>query len=90
MRKAILLLLAAPRLVQDSLSQREAVHVVLRENKALAGSDAAARASAARIDQARSMRLPKVNYSEPFVRSDNPVFVYSSFQPVLPRPSFYS
>jgi outer membrane protein TolC len=35
-------------------------------------------ASAARIDEARAGRLPKLNYSESFVRSDNPVFVFSS------------
>jgi outer membrane protein TolC len=36
------------------------------------------RASAARIDEARAGKLPKLNYSESFVRSDNPVFVFSS------------
>ena len=31
-----------------------------------------------RIDEARAGRLPKLNYSESFARSDNPVFVFSS------------
>ena len=32
----------------------------------------------ARIAQARGGMLPKINYSESFARSDNPVFVFSS------------
>ena len=70
--------IAAPLWAQDSLSVREAVQLALRENRAIAGVDAAARASTARIDGARSGWLPKLNYSESWVRSDNPVFVFSS------------
>ncbi len=44
----------------------------------LAGTTEGARASAARIAQARAGMLPKINYSESFARSDNPVFVFSS------------
>ena len=57
---------------------RDAVRLALRENKAVAASSAGIRASEARLEEARSGRLPKVNYSESFVRSDNPVFVFSS------------
>jgi len=78
MRTSFLLALAVPLWAQNSLSLREAVQLALRENKAIAATDAAARASTARIDEARSGRLPKLNYSESFVRSDNPVFVFSS------------
>jgi outer membrane protein len=78
MRTSFLLVLAVPLWAQNSLSLREAVQLALRENKAIAATDAAARASTARIDEARSGRLPKLNYSESFVRSDNPVFVFSS------------
>ena len=78
MRTLLLLILAVPLLAQDSLSLRDAVQVALRENKAVAASSAGMRASEARIEEARSGRLPKVNYSESFVRSDNPVFVFSS------------
>jgi outer membrane protein TolC len=52
--------------------------LALRENKTIAGTNAAERASTARIDEARSGWLPKLNYSESFVRSNNPVFVFSS------------
>jgi len=78
MRKSLLLIVAAPLLAQDSLSLRDAVRLALRENKAVAASSAGIRASEARLEEVRSGRLPKVNYSESFVRSDNPVFVFSS------------
>ena len=57
---------------------RDAVRLALRENRSIAGADAGALASAARIAQARGGMLPKVNYSESFARSNNPVFVFSS------------
>lgn len=78
MKQAILFILAVPVLAQEPLSLRGAVQLALRENKAVAAVSAAGRASASRIDEARSGRLPKLNYSESFVRSDNPVFVFSS------------
>jgi outer membrane protein TolC len=84
MRKSLLLALAVPLLAQDplfaqdSLSLREAVRLALRENQAIAATSAGMRASAARIDETRAGRLPKLNYSESFARSDNPVFVFSS------------
>lgn len=71
-------LLAVPLWAQDSLSLREAVRLSLRENAGVAGAAAGARASAARVTEARGGMLPKVDYSESFARSDNPVFVFSS------------
>ena len=67
-----------PLWAQDPLSLRDAVRLAIRENKAIAGTTAGARASEARITQARAGMLPKVNYSESFARSNNPVFVFSS------------
>jgi outer membrane protein len=78
MRKLFLLVLAGPLLAQDPLSLREAVQLALRENKAIAAANAGMRASTARIDEARAGRLPKLNYSESFARSNNPVFVFGS------------
>ena len=78
MRTTLLFLLAVPVWSQDPLSIREAVRISLRENKAIAGTAAGARASEARIAQARGGMLPKINYAESFTRSDNPVFVFSS------------
>src|ERR1035437_8741442 len=81
MRTSLLFLLAVPLWAQDPLSLREAVRLSLRENKAIASTVAGVRASEARITQARGGMLPKVNYSESFARSDNPVFVFSSLLP---------
>jgi outer membrane protein TolC len=75
---AILLFLATPLFAQDSLSLREAARLALRENKAIAATSAGLRAAETRIVEARSGTLPKLNYSESYARSDNPVFVFSS------------
>jgi len=78
MRKLILLLIAASAWAQDALSLRDAVRLALRENPSITASTADAQASEKRILQARSGALPKVNYSESFTRSDNPVFVFGA------------
>ena len=78
MRKLLLWALAVPVFAQDPLSLHEAVRLALRENKAIAATNAGIRAATTRIDEARAGRLPKLNYSESFTRSDNPVFVFSS------------
>jgi outer membrane protein len=78
MRKTIFLLFSGCLWAQDPLSLRDAVRLAIRENKAIAATAAGTEASQARITEARSGRLPKVNYSESFTRSDNPVFVFSS------------
>ena len=78
MRASFLFLLTVPLRAQDPLTLREAVRLSLRENKAMGSTAAGARASEARVAQARAGMLPKVNYSESFTRSDNPVFVFSS------------
>src|ERR1022692_3424118 len=78
MRTSLVFLLAVPLWAQDPLSLRDAVRISLRENKAIAGTTAGARASETRIAQAHAGMLPKINYSESFARSDNPVFVFSS------------
>lgn len=72
------LLLAIPLYAQDPLSLRDAVRLALRENKAISAAGSAVAASDARIAQARAGMLPKVNYTESFTRSDNPVFVFGS------------
>jgi outer membrane protein TolC len=52
--------------------------VALRENKSVAAANAGARAAESRVEQARGGMLPKLDYSESFLRSDNPVFVFGS------------
>ncbi|MEQ1947688.1 MAG: TolC family protein [Bryobacteraceae bacterium] len=62
----------------QELSLKEAVQVALAKNKSIEAAGAATDAAQSRITQAKSGYLPKVNYSESWTRSDNPVFVFSS------------
>ena len=78
MPKLILFLVTAPLWAQDTLSLRDAVRLALRENPSIAATTAEGQAFDQRILQARSAALPKVDYSESFTRSDNPVFVFGS------------
>jgi len=81
MKKTLITLVFAvyPLGAQDPvLALTDAVRLALVKNKSIEASVAARNAAAARISQARSGLLPKVNYSESWTRSDNPVFVFSS------------
>ena len=60
------------------MSLKDAVQLALSKNKSVEASSAAQKAAQSHIVQARSGNLPKLNYSESWVRSDNPVFVFSS------------
>ena len=60
------------------MSLKDAVRLALDKNKSMEASVAARKAAESRIAEARSGNLPKVNYSESWTRSDNPVFVFSS------------
>ena len=60
------------------MSLKDAVHLALDKNKSVEASAAARKAAESRIAEARGGNLPKVNYSESWARSDNPVFVFSS------------
>jgi outer membrane protein TolC len=71
-------LLCAPIRAQEPISLKDAVRMALAGNRSIAASAASNDAAASRITQARSGWLPKVNYSESWARSDNPVFVFSS------------
>src|SRR5205823_5873957 len=63
---------------QDALSLKEAVRQSMARSKAIEASAAASDAARARVSEAKTGFLPKVNYSETWARSDNPVFVFSS------------
>lgn len=80
--KRILLVLALGSLpggAQDpSMSLNDAVRLALEKNKSIEASGAASKAAEMRVSEARSGRLPKLNYSESWTRSDNPVFVFGS------------
>src|SRR6185437_858476 len=59
-------------------SLRDAVRLAMERSKVIEASTASNDGAAARVVVARSGFLPKVNYRESWVRSDNPVFVFSS------------
>src|ERR1039457_1201002 len=67
-----------PGWAQDPMSLKDAVHLALTKNQSMGASTAAQKAAESRIVEARGGSLPKVNYSESWARSDNPVFVFSS------------
>src|SRR5690349_16038897 len=81
MKKTLITLVFAvyPLGAQDPvLALGDAVRLALDKNKSVEASVAARNAAETRVSQARSGLLPKVNYSESWSRSDNPVFVFSS------------
>jgi len=63
---------------QDAVSLKEAVRQSMARSKVIEASGASRDAMRARVTGAKAGLLPKVNYSESWVRSDNPVFVFSS------------
>ena len=75
---ALFAIVLAPVWAEGPLSLRDAVRTALAGNKPFEAAAAGAQAAGARIAQAQSGRLPRLNYSESFARSNNPVFVFSS------------
>jgi outer membrane protein TolC len=63
---------------QGEMSLKEAVRLALERNKSLQASAAGETAAHSRIAEAKAGFLPRVNYSESWTRSNNPVFVFSS------------
>ncbi|HLK18613.1 MAG TPA: TolC family protein [Bryobacteraceae bacterium] len=80
MRKTLLMLVwwSLPSGAEDPMSLKDAVRLALDKNKSVEASLAAQKVAESRIPEARGGALPKVNYSESWTRSDNPVFVFSS------------
>jgi outer membrane protein len=80
MKKTLLiLLLGLPAGAQDAaMSLNDAVRLAVDKNKSIEASNAATKGADTRISGVRSGFLPKVNYSESWTRSDNPVFVFGS------------
>ena len=77
-RKLVVLLIGAPLFAQNSLTLQDAVRLALEKHPSVEAGRSAVKAAESRVTEARSGRLPKVNYSESWMRSDNPVFVFSS------------
>jgi len=63
---------------QDAISLEEAVRQSMARSKVIEASGASRDAASARVAEAKSGFLPKVNYSESWTGSENPVFVFSS------------
>ena len=80
MKKTLLMVIlgSLPCWAQDPMSLKEAVRVAIDKNQSVEASVAARKAAESRIAEAHGGNLPKVNYSESWTRSDNPVFVFSS------------
>lgn len=78
LRVTILLLAVAPLRAQNGLTLREAVDTALKKHPSMEAGAARLDAAAERIRGAHGGYLPKVNYTESWQRSDNPVFVFSS------------
>jgi outer membrane protein TolC len=77
--KLLLLALATAAPAQDGgISLEAAIGLALEKNPAMTAAASAAEAAEARVEQARSKLLPKLDYVESFQRSDNPVFVFGT------------
>ncbi len=74
----LLLAYSLPLLSQGPLLLKDAVQAALQKHPSIEAAGAQVKAAGSRIEQARSGYLPRVNYSESWQRSNNPVFVFSS------------
>ena len=63
---------------QPALTLKEAVNQALTHHPSLEASSARIQAAASRIDQAKSGRLPHVQYLESFQSGNNPVYVFGA------------
>jgi outer membrane protein TolC len=62
----------------QELTLSEAVETAVRRHPASEAAQARMAAAGQRVEQAQSGRLPKLNYTESYLRSNNPVFVFST------------
>jgi len=74
----ILALAGSPLLAQQALTLRQAVDLALHSNPLVAASGAGEKEAEARIRQAHSGYLPRLQFSESLQHGNNPVFVFSS------------
>lgn len=62
----------------QGLSLQEAVRIALEKHPSVEATAAQVSAAGSRIDAARGGYLPQVNFSESWMRSNNPVFVFGA------------
>jgi outer membrane protein TolC len=72
------LAISVAALPQSTLSLRDAAKAALEKHPSMEAALERVKVADQRIEAARSGWLPKVNYSESYFRSNNPVFVFSS------------
>ncbi len=77
-RFAILLSILVPLYAQNGLSLKEAVNTALKNHPSMEAGAARADAATEGVRRAKSGYLPKLDYTESWMRSDNPVFVFSA------------
>ena len=78
MKAMILMAVASVAAAQEPLTLKSAVATALQSNPSVKAFAAARDVTKSGIVEAKSGALPKVNYSESWTRSNNPVFVFSS------------
>jgi outer membrane protein TolC len=71
-------ILLLPLLGQETFTVKDAVREALAHHPSLDAASARVKAAGSRIDGAKSGMRPRVQYTEGFARSDNPVFVFGS------------
>jgi outer membrane protein len=74
----IALLVTAPVWAAEPLSLQQAVQKALENHASVRVTAEAKKAAEAKITEARGARLPRVDYTESWQRSNNPGFVFSS------------
>src|SRR5581483_7372480 len=73
-----LFVLAVPLTAQETLTLRQAVDLALRSNPLVAAAGAGEKEAQARVRQAHSGYLPRLQFSESLQRGNSPAFVFSS------------
>lgn len=71
-------LLALGAAAQEPLTLQDAVRQALKQHPSLDAAAARIEAAGARVGQARSGRLPRVQYMESYQRGNNPVYVFGA------------
>lgn len=74
----VVLFAVAAQAGAPGLSVTEAVNEALTSNPAIVAADAQQRIARAREAEARAGRMPRVDFTETVIRSNNPVFVFGS------------
>ncbi len=63
---------------QNALTLHDAAERAINSHPSIGAAESGVKAADTRIQQAHSARLPKLNYTESWQRSNNPVFVFGS------------